>query len=157
MSMEASGGGELGPVERRSAWVAWGLALEVIGAGIPLTAALIQAKRQGLLGSVSHYTFRLVEHQMLRSHADVALIVLGVLLFAAGAVVLARPFVRRRITLFVAVPLAAAAGIVVLGVVALLCAIVVAILDTPGGGDRASGLEDFIPWSNDRKRRRRRR
>jgi hypothetical protein len=157
MGVEVGGARELGPVGRRSVWVAWGLTLEVIGAGIPVTVAVLRAKREGLLGSVTHYTVRLIEHEMLRSHADVALIILGVLVFAAGAVVLARPFVRRRVTLFVAVPVAAAAGIVILGVVALICAIVVAIVSSAGDGGWASGLEDFIPWSTDRTRRRRRR
>jgi hypothetical protein len=151
----ASREGELRPVGRRSVWVAWGLALEVIGAGIPVTVALVRAHREGLLGSVTHYTVRLIEHELLRSRADVALIILGVLVFVAGAVVLARPFVTRRLTLFLAVPLTAAAGIIVLGVVALICAVVIAILGSAGDGGWADGLANFTPWSNDRRRRRR--
>jgi hypothetical protein len=151
----AGGERDLRPVGRRSAWVAWGLALEVIGAGIPVTVALVRAHREGLLGSVTHYTVRLIEHELLRSRADVALIILGVLVFVAGAVVLARPLVTRRVTLFIAVPVAAAAGIVVLGVVALICAVVVALVSSAGDGGWADGLENFTPWSNGRRRRRR--
>lgn len=151
----AGGGRELRPVGRRSVWVAWGLALQIIGAGIPVTVALVRANREGLLGSVTHYTVRLIEHELVRSRADVALILLGVLVFAAGAVVLARPFVRRRLTLFIAVPLAAAAGIIVLGVVALICAIVVGLFSSAGDSGWADGLENLTPWSHDRRRRRR--
>src|SRR5579875_2079403 len=147
---------ELRPVERRSVWITWGLALEVIGVGIPVTVALVRAHREGLLGSVTHYTVRLIEHELLSSRADVALIVLGVLVFVAGAVVLARPFVTRRLTLFLAVPLAAAAGLVVLGVVALICAVVIAAVGSAGDGSWADVLENFIPGSDERGRRRRR-
>lgn len=150
----AGGKRELGPVGRRSVWVAWGLTLEVIGAGIPVTVALVRANREGLLGSITRYTVRLIEHELLRSRADVALIILGVLVFAAGAVVLARPFVTRRLTLFIAVPLAATAGIIVLGVVALICAAVITLLSSAGDGGWADGLENFTPWSNERRRRR---
>ena len=151
----ADGEHRLRPVGRRSVWVAWGFALEVIGAGIPVTVALVRAQREGLVGSVTHYTVRLIEHELLRSRGDVALIILGVLVFAAGAVVLARPFVTRRLTLFIAVPLAAAAGLIVLGVVALICAAVIAFLDSAGDGGWADGLGNFTPWSNERRRRRR--
>ena len=155
--IEGAGGvPELGPVKSRGTWIAWGLALQVIGAGIPVTVALVRANREGLLGSVTHYTFRLIEHELLRSRADVVLVILGVLLFVAGAVVLARPFVRRRVTLFLAVPLAATVGIVVLGVVALVCAGVIGLVGSAGDTGWADALENFIPWSDDGKRRRRR-
>lgn len=109
------GRGELKPVGNRATWITWGLALQAIGVGIPVTVALRRANRDGALASITHYTVRLVWHEMLRSHADVALVVLGVLMFAAGAIVLARPFARRRVTLLVAVPLTAIAGLAVFG------------------------------------------
>lgn len=88
-----------------------------------------------MLGGLTHYTVRLVWHEMLRNGADVALIVLGVVLFVVGAVVLARPFVRRVSTLLIAVPLAAVAGLAVFGVLALVVAAVIA-----GFGDGAGDL-----------------
>jgi hypothetical protein len=84
-------------------WVAWGLALQTIGVGIPVTIALRRANRDGVLGRVTHYTVRLVWHEMLRADADVGLMLLGLVVFLVGAVVMARPFVRRRAALFVAV------------------------------------------------------
>ena len=95
MSVETSAArnsGGLPPVRRRATRIAWGLALQVIGVGIPVTAALQRVSSDGALANITHYSARLVRHEMLRSHADLALIVLGVIFFAAGAVVLARPF-----------------------------------------------------------------
>jgi hypothetical protein len=143
----------LRPVQRRSTWIAWGLALQAIGVGIPVTAALRRASSDGLFGSITHYTVRLVWHELLRSRADVALILLGVLVFVAGAIVLARPFVTRRSTLFVAVPAAATAGIAVLGVIALVCAAVIALVQSP---DSAGNLLNGISWPGGRKGKRRR-
>jgi uncharacterized membrane protein YczE len=80
---------ELRPVEHRAVWITWGLALQAIGVGIPVTVALRRASQDGLLGSITHYTVRLVGHELLRSRADVALVILGVVVFVAGAVVLA--------------------------------------------------------------------
>ncbi len=146
---------ELGPIHARGRWVAWGLVLQVIGVGIPVAAAVRRAHEAGVGGALTHYTVRLVWHEMLRSGADVALIVLGVALFVAGAVVLARPFVRRVSTLLVAVPLAAVAGLVVFGVVALLVALVVAATASAGDAEVGGALADFLPdgWPGRRRRK----
>jgi hypothetical protein len=145
---------ELAPVHARRRWIAWGLALQVIGMGIPVATAVHRAHESGVGGALTHYTIRLVWHEMLRSGADVALIVLGVVLFVAGAVVLARPFVRRVSTLLVAVPLAAVAGLAVFGVVALLVALVVAATASAGDAD-VGALADFLPdgWPDRRRRK----
>jgi hypothetical protein len=55
------------------------------------------------------------------------------MLFVVGAVVLARPFVTRRSTLLIAVPAAAIAGVAVLGAVALVCAVVIAVAESDAG------------------------
>jgi hypothetical protein len=144
---------QLRPVRRRRVWIAWGLALQAIGVGIPVTVALQRASQDGPLASVTHYTVRSVWHELLRSRADVALIVLGVVIFVAGAVVLARPFVTRRLTLFVAVPAFATAGIAVLGVIALICAALIALVESP---DSAGELLNGISWPVGDKRKRRR-
>jgi hypothetical protein len=147
-----AGNRELRPVERGASWIAWGLALQAIGVGIPVTVALRRANRDGVLGSITHYTVRLVWHELLRSRADVALITFGVVVFVAGAVVLARPFVERRATLLVVVPVAAVAGIAVLGVLALVCAAVIAIFESPDAVDEV--LNDFSwPVSGRRSRK----
>jgi hypothetical protein len=149
------GRGQLEPVRSRGRWLACGLALQVIGVGIPVTIALRRAHESGVGGAITHYTVRLVWHEMLRSGADVALIVLGVALFVAGAVVLARPFVRRPSTLLVAVPLAALLGLAVLGMVALVCAALFAAAEAPDGG--WEDLLGNLPWGSSGAGRGRRR
>jgi hypothetical protein len=106
-----------------------------------------------VLGSVTHYTVRLVWHEMLRSHAELGLLLLGVALFVLGAVVMARPFVKRRAALLLAVPAGATAGLTLLGALALVCAAVIAIIS--GSGD-AHQLLDGISWPGDGRRKRRR-
>jgi hypothetical protein len=146
---------ELRPVQARGRWIAWGLALQAIGVAVPVAEGIRRAHESGLGGAITHYTLRLVWHEMLRSGADVALIVLGVVLFVAGAVVLARPFVRPPVALLVAVPLAALAGLAVFGVVALFCAAAVALTAASGDGGWGSGLADLLPgdWPDRRRRR----
>ena len=148
-------GGELRPVENRARWLAWGLALQAVGAGIPITAVLSRANRDGVGGALTHYTVRLVWHEMLRSRADIALIALGVAMFAAGGTVLARPFIRRPIALFVLTPLAATLGFAVLGVIALLCAAVIALAESPGDVNWGDLLNN-VTWPGDSDRRNRR-
>lgn len=143
---------QLQPVHARGRWIGWGLALQVVGVGIPVVTALRRAHEAGVGGALTHYTVRLVWHEMLRSGADVALIALGVVLFVAGAVVLARPFVRRVSTLVVAVPLAAVLGLAVFGLVALVVGLVVALTASAGDADW-SGLADFLPDGWPRRRR----
>jgi hypothetical protein len=146
---------ELPPVGARGAWIAWGLALQVIGVGIPAVTALHRAHEAGVGGVLTHYTIRLVWHEMLRSGSEVSLIVLGVVLFVAGAVVLARPFVSRVSTLLVAVPMAAVAGLAVFGVIALVIALVFAATTWAGDAEAGSALLDFLPdgWPGRRRRR----
>jgi hypothetical protein len=103
-------GAELEPVAHRVRWIAWGLVLQVAGAGIPAFVVLERAKKDSVLGQISRYTVRLAWHEALRSPADVALMVFGLAAFVGGAVLVARPFARRRSTLFLLVPVAAAAA-----------------------------------------------
>jgi hypothetical protein len=65
---------------------------------------------------------------------------------------LARPFVTTRLTLFVAVPVTAAAGIAALGVIALIIAAVIALGES---SDSVGGLLDGISWPGGRDRDRR--
>lgn len=127
--------------------------MQVIGVGIPVVAALRRAHENDVGSGITHYTIRLVWHEMLRSGADVALLVLGVALFVLGAVVLARPFVRRTSTLLTVVPLAAVVGLSLLGVLAVVCAVVIAAAQGDAGASDA--LSNLIPgnWPGRRRRK----
>lgn len=50
----------------------------------PITVAWRRANKDGVLGSVTHSTVRLVWHEMLRRRADVALIALGIVGVCGG-------------------------------------------------------------------------
>lgn len=145
--------GELQPVRARGVWIAWGVVLQVVGAAIPVTIALHLESKDGVLGSITRYTVRLVWQQMAHSAADLALVVLGVALFIVGSVVLARPFVRRRSTLLLGVPLAALVGLLALGVFAVVVAIVIAAEQDPSGA--ASIVGDNLPGPDFGRRKRR--
>jgi hypothetical protein len=129
--------------------------LQVVGVGIPLTAALSRSNKDGVGGTLTHYTIRVVWHEVLRSRADIALIVLGVALFAAGGTLLARPFVSRPVMLFVAAPVAAIVGFALLGVIALVCAAVIAVADSSGDVGWGDTIGN-ISWPGDGGRRNRR-
>lgn len=149
--------GELAPVHRRGAWVASGLALQVTGVAIPALAALNRVNHDNAIGAVTHYTFRLILHEMLRRRADAALVVLGVVVFVAGSVVIARPFVTRRLTLFVAVPLAGVAGVVLLGLIAVVIAAIVAVVAQGASDPSSASIDGLFDWPFGEGRRRRRR
>ncbi len=145
---------ELAPVEHRARWIAWGFALQVLGVGAPAAVVLERAKHDSALGQVTRYTIRLAWHEALRSASDVGLLATGLALFVAGSMVLARPFVKRRSTLLIAVPLAATVGLLALGLAALLCAAVIAVVGLAGEGD-LSGFDLADWWTPGGKRSRR--
>jgi hypothetical protein len=141
--------GRLKPVENRFAWITGGLLLEVIGAVVPAIYMFTKAKHESLGGSITRATIRLVWHQSLHSGAGIAILIGGAVVFAAGAVALARPYSKHVVVLIVGVPVAAIAGLLVLGVFALVIACVVAVaegldIDLPSGG--GGGSADGAGW-----------
>ena len=150
------GRGKLAPVRRRGVWIAWGLVLQIVGVAIPVVAAVDRINHDNAAGSL---TFRLVWHEMFHDGAAVALVVLGVVIFAVGSGVVARPFVTHRLTLFVAVPLAAVLGVAVLGAVAAVVAVLVALAANGAGGGGRGGAGDtlggLMDWPGGGRRKRR--
>jgi uncharacterized membrane protein len=142
---------ELAPVGNRARWIAWGLLLQVVGVGIPVAAVVVRARKDSVLGHVTRYTVRLAWTEMLHNGSDMALIVLGTVVFVGGCIVMARPFVRRKSTLLLAVPVAATLGIVVLGVAVLVVAALIALALSPAGD--SLDLAEFWPASRREKRR----
>jgi uncharacterized membrane protein YgcG len=134
----------LPPVANKALWGLSGLVLQIVGVGAPIAYVLIKAKHEDVGGQITRATFRLAWHQAVHSHAGLALLIGGVAVFAAGCVLLARPFVKSRVTLLLAIPVAAVAGALVLGAAALLVVALFAALngfdfDFGGGGGGSGG------------------
>jgi hypothetical protein len=146
-------GSELSPVTSRARWIAWGLLAQVIGAGFPAAVVLERAKKDSVIGQITRYTVRLAWHEALRSPSDVALMAFGLVAFVGGSVLVARPFAKRRSTLFLMVPLAATASVLLLGVIALVLAVMVGVAGLLGEGD-AANLDVFRWWGSGGTRRR---
>ena len=138
----------LPPVSNPKRWVAIGLALQIVGVGVPSGYLLSTAHREGIGGHITAATVRLAWRSDAHTTVGLVLLLVGLVVFALGSMVMARPFVRRPVTAFVAVPLAAAAGMLVLGFIALLIAIAGAF------GDWLDILGDW-PFDGDRGKRRR--
>jgi hypothetical protein len=144
--------GSLKPVENRFPWIVGGLLLEIVGAAVPAIYMFTKAKHESLGGSITRATIRLVWHESLHSRAGIAILIGGLVVFAAGAVALARPYSKHFGVLLVGVPVAAIAGLLVLGVFALVIALVVAAaegvdIDLPSGG--GGGSTDGVGWGWD--------
>jgi hypothetical protein len=146
-------GSELAPVAHRARWIAWGLLVQVLGAGLPAVVVLERAKKDSVIGQITRYTVRLAWHEALRSPSDVALMAFGLVAFVGGSVLVARPFAKRRSTLFLMVPVAAAASVLLLGVIALVLSVMVGVAGLLGEGD-AAGLDAFNWWGPGGTRRR---
>lgn len=126
-------------------WAASGLILQAVGAGGVGAYVWRGARRQNIGGRVSAATIRLAWHGEMHTRQGLAVLAAGVFIYAAGSVLMARPCVTRPVTLFMAVPLAAVAGMLVLGVLAFNVAVLVAALEN---GDLGFGLD----FSGDRRR-----
>lgn len=88
----------------------------------------LSVRRQGLGGHLSAATIQLAWHSEVHTRQGLAVLAGGALIYAAGSVFMARPYLTRPLTLFVAVPAAAIAGLLVLGVLALLATLLIAAL-----------------------------
>jgi uncharacterized membrane protein len=139
----------LSPVRYRALWTVSGLAVQAAGLGGVTAFLRAKLRHQDIGGHITAATFRLMWHGEIRTHTGLAVLITGAVVYAAGSVLLARPHVSRPVTLFIAVPVAAVAGMVVLGVLALVVAFLVSAL-----GDLAA---PDIDLGGRRKRARRRR
>jgi hypothetical protein len=138
----ASAWHRLNPVKTRWPWVTSGLILQLVGVAAPAAYVITKAHHQDVTGRISKATLTLAWRQAVHSHAGLALLICGAALFVVGSVLLARPYVKSWITLFVAIPLAALVGVLLLGAAALVVALIVAAL--------WSG--DFIDWGGSSSR-----
>jgi hypothetical protein len=128
-------------VRRPERWVISGLTLQAVGVAGVAAYAWIKLRRQGIGGHITAATIRLAWHADVHTRTGLAVLAAGAVIYAAGSILMARPYLSRPVMLFVAVPIAAIVGMLALGVVALVVAILLAALannaDVPvsfGGG-----------------------
>ena len=128
-------------VRSRALWTVSGLGVQAAGLGGVTAFLWAKLRRQDTGGHITAATFWLMWHGEVRTRTGVAVLVIGAVIYAVGSVLLARPYVSRPVTLFIAVPVAAVAGMAVLGALALVVAVLSGALGDqlapgvyPGGG-----------------------
>jgi hypothetical protein len=131
-----------GALHSRAFWLTGGLILQAVGAGGVAAYVWLKIRHQNIGGHVTATAFRFAWHGEVHTRQGLAVLAAGAVIYAAGSVLMARPYISRPVMLFVAVPVAAVAGLLVLGVVAFIVALLIAALesgDVPGldfGGGR---------------------
>ena len=132
----------LSPVRSRALWTASGLTVQAAGLGGVTAFLWAKLRHQDIGGHITAATFRLMWHGEIHTRTGAAVLVTGAVIDAAGSILLARPHVSRPAMLLIAVPVAAVAGMVVLGVLALVVALLFSALgdllapDVDPGGRR---------------------
>jgi hypothetical protein len=137
----------LRPPRSRTPWVAWGFTAQLLGAGGVAVVLWRNIRGQGIAGHITAELIRVAWRSELHTRAGLMVLIAGAVVYAAGSILMARPYISRPVTLFVAVPAAAVVGVLALGVLALLLAVVFVTL--------ANG--DFFDLDLGGHRRRRRR
>lgn len=115
----------LSPVRSRALWTVSGLAVQAAGLGVVTAFLWAKLRHQDIGGHITAATFRLMWHEEVHTRTGMAVLITGAVIYAAGSVLLARPHVSRPVTLFIAVPVAAVAGMVVLGALAMVVAVLI--------------------------------
>jgi hypothetical protein len=115
--------------------VVWGLLVQTLGVGSVAVVMWHNVRDQSLGGRISAEMVRFAWHSELHNRAGLVVLAAGAVTYAIGSVVMARPYISRPATLLIAVPLAAVAGMLILGVLALaLAALLSALANSAGGG-----------------------
>ncbi len=126
--MPATIGPGTGPRRASESWVIAGLTLQTLSVAGVAAFAWTRLRRQGIGGHLTAATIRLAWHSDVHTSAGLAVLAAGAVIYAAGSILTARPYVSRPATLFIAVPAAAVAGLLALGAMALIVALVLTAL-----------------------------
>lgn len=138
----------LAPLRSRWPWVVWGLIVQALGVGSVAVVMWHNIRDQSLGGHISAEMVRFAWHSELHNRAGLIVLAAGAVIYAIGSVVMARPYVSRPATLLIAVPLAAVAGMLLLGVLALAVSALFSVLagnasvGYSGGEDRRGRRKD---------------
>jgi hypothetical protein len=138
MGKEANGGRlALQPVRSPVPWTVWGFSLQVLGMGSVAVVMWRNIRNQGIGRHITAEMIKLAWHSELHTRSGLIVLIAGTVLYAVGSVLMARPKVSSPAGLFIAVPIAAVVGVLVLGVLVLLVAFFFLWLDDMLAGDPA--------------------
>jgi hypothetical protein len=120
-----------------------GFLLQAAGAGGVAAFLWLKVRHENLAGHITTVMVRLAWHAEVHTRQGLAVLIAGAVVYAVGSVVMARPYVSNPWTLLVAVPTAAVVGMALLGILALLVALIVFLASTNadlnfGGGSGKS-------------------
>ena len=129
----------LAPLQSRWPWVVWGLIVQALGVGSVAVIMWHNIRNQSLGGHITAEMIRFAWHSQLHNRTGLIVLAAGAVIYAVGSVVKARPYVSRPAMLFIAVPIAAVAGMLLLGVLALVVAALFSAFANNGGGGLPGG------------------
>lgn len=109
-------------------WVISGLTMQTVGVVGVAAYAWLKLQHQGIGGHITAATIRLAWHADVHTRTGLSVIAAGAIIYAAGSILMARPYLSRPVMLFVAVPIAAVVGMLALGVLVLAVAILLVAL-----------------------------
>lgn len=119
----------LNPVVAPRRWVAIGLFLQLVGVGAPAAYLVTKLRHESIGGHITAAMVKLVWHDRIHTTSGLFVLIGGAVVYAIGSVIMARAYVNRPVILLIAVPIAAAAGMLILGVIALIIAVVIALAE----------------------------
>jgi hypothetical protein len=123
--------------------------MQVLGVGMVAAALWRSIRDQSLGGHITAEMIKFAWRSELHTRYGLIVLVAGSLVYAAGTVVMARPYIFRPVALFVAVPAAAIAGLLVLGVLALIITVLFVAL---ANGDLPVDIDLPDRWPRKRRR-----
>ena len=127
----------LHPVKSRETWVIWGLIVQVFGLGSVAVVIWRNIHNAGIGRHITAEMIKLAWHSELHTRSGLVVLITGSVVYAAGSVLMARPYMSSPVGLFVAIPIAAVVGILVLGVLVLVLAFLFLLLDNWLSGNPA--------------------
>ena len=141
-----SGRRRLTPPESRVPWVVWGAILQVFGLGSIAVVMWQNMRQQGISGHITAEMVKLAWHSELHTQSGLVVLIAGSVVYGAGSVVMTRPYISSPAALFIAVPIAAVAGMLILGVLIVILWVLFFVAE--------NNIDDIFPDIGGSRRRR---
>lgn len=130
----------LEPPESPAPWVVWGLIVQLLGLGSVAVVMWRNIRHQGISSHITAEMVKLAWHSEMHTRSGLIVLIAGSFVYAAGSVLMARPYILSPAELFIAVPIAAVVGMLVLGVLVLVVGVLFVMAE---GGDLPLPLPGF--------------